>query len=880
MIKNRFSKVSIVFIISVFLFSFTFNVKDAQAVAEAVWQCNNGVPRVIITWDEHPGATYYSINSQGFIGTVFAPQTNYTDDDLFYNHYYRYVIFPDNENAEQVADVTTGSCIAVTSFTGPTEVTYDTPADYSATFTLGYKPGSVNIQMKIDGVWVAGGSNPVSATVGSNLLTVGPHEVCVSGVISESPPTAPGSVTIASQCMSVTVPVPVSQYTVEGIVKPENTAGTIETTPQTITSGNTASFEIVPSEDYLISSVTGTAGTGCASISLISGNTYTTGPITSSCEVTATFVYTSPSYVVTGTVLGANGTISPLSQPVESSSTASFEIVPSEDYLTSSVTGTTGTGCAEISLISGDTWTTGPIYSPCTVAASFSLEPAPDLVVDSTIPTSAVIGISTTLSSTISNAGSLSTGASFYNFFQIATEEDGGGDIADLASTLMSSLDPSVSDTTEQSYPFPSEGIYSIRACADKSSSIDTGTIDESNEDNNCGTWTSVNVAETYTIDLIAGNAVPISPVVDISTTLSSTISNAGSLSTGDSFYNFFQVATEEDGGGDIADLASTLMSSLDPSVSDTTEQSYPFPSEGIYSIRACADRSSSVDTGTIDESDEDNNCGTWVNISVSPVPLPNLVASNALPDLVTAGVETTLSSTISNAGSLSTGASFYNFFQVATEEGGGGDIADLASTLMSSLNANSNDNTYQSYAFPSDGIYSIRACSDKDSSIDIGIITELNENDNCGNWITVTASGTAVDGIWTDWSAWSDCSVSICGQIGTQSRTRTCTNPAPQYGGDDCVGSPIESQSCSAPLCDSTVLSANPSVIVTGDSSVLSWFSDGSSCEGTNFETGGAISGSVSVTPNSTTIYTITCDDVPDEATVTVRKRPRFWEN
>ena len=45
-------------------------------------------------------------------------------------------------------------------------------------------------------------------------------------------------------------------------------------------------------------------------------------------------------------------------------------------------------------------------------------------------------------------------------------------------------------------------------------------------------------------------------------------------------------------------------------------------------------------------------------------------------------------------------------------------------------------------------------------------------------------------------WSEWSECSVECGG--GTQSRT--CTNPAPQYGGADCVGS--ETQSCNTQIC------------------------------------------------------------------------------
>ena len=68
------------------------------------------------------------------------------------------------------------------------------------------------------------------------------------------------------------------------------------------------------------------------------------------------------------------------------------------------------------------------------------------------------------------------------------------------------------------------------------------------------------------------------------------------------------------------------------------------------------------------------------------------------------------------------------------------------------------------------------------------------------------------VNGGWTvyePWSFWLDCSVS-CGD-GTQSRnrTRTCTNPAPMYGGKQCTGDTThrELTSCNNNPCPGTIL-------------------------------------------------------------------------
>ena len=58
-----------------------------------------------------------------------------------------------------------------------------------------------------------------------------------------------------------------------------------------------------------------------------------------------------------------------------------------------------------------------------------------------------------------------------------------------------------------------------------------------------------------------------------------------------------------------------------------------------------------------------------------------------------------------------------------------------------------------------------------------------------------------SVDGEWATWGAWGDCSVTCGG--GFQWRNRTCTNPAPQYGGSDCVGNNTDSpQDCNTQVC------------------------------------------------------------------------------
>uniref|UniRef100_A0A3B4BCF7 Uncharacterized protein n=1 Tax=Periophthalmus magnuspinnatus TaxID=409849 RepID=A0A3B4BCF7_9GOBI len=60
---------------------------------------------------------------------------------------------------------------------------------------------------------------------------------------------------------------------------------------------------------------------------------------------------------------------------------------------------------------------------------------------------------------------------------------------------------------------------------------------------------------------------------------------------------------------------------------------------------------------------------------------------------------------------------------------------------------------------------------------------------------------GCHVDGGWSQWSPWAECSMSCGG--GVKSRTRLCNNPpAPAHGGRECQGARQETTYCQAPDC------------------------------------------------------------------------------
>lgn len=56
------------------------------------------------------------------------------------------------------------------------------------------------------------------------------------------------------------------------------------------------------------------------------------------------------------------------------------------------------------------------------------------------------------------------------------------------------------------------------------------------------------------------------------------------------------------------------------------------------------------------------------------------------------------------------------------------------------------------------------------------------------------------VDGQWTAWKPWTECTRSC--DSGIQTRARMCTNPSPAYGGKDCVGLSDEIKPCNKNPC------------------------------------------------------------------------------
>ncbi|QQS53457.1 MAG: hypothetical protein IPM89_11280 [Candidatus Competibacteraceae bacterium] len=265
-----------------------------------------------------------------------------------------FTVTPDSDY--QIASVTGcgGSLGGTTYTTGPITAPCTVTASFSA-----LPPESYLLTLTTTGTGSGtvggGGGYPAGTSV---TLTATPDVSSTFAGWSPSPCAA--SFTMPAQSLACTATFTLKSYTVTATA---SGGGTISPPSQTVDHGATASFTVTPDSDYQIASVTGCGGS-------LGGTTYTTGPITAPCTITASFSLAT--YLVTATA-GPGGTISPPSQTVGPSATASFIVTPDPGYYIDTVTGCGGSINGGEYPSSSRTYTTSPITADCTVTASFRL---------------------------------------------------------------------------------------------------------------------------------------------------------------------------------------------------------------------------------------------------------------------------------------------------------------------------------------------------------------------------------------------------------------------------------------------------------------------------------------------------------------------------
>ncbi|MFA5876784.1 MAG: CARDB domain-containing protein [Candidatus Paceibacterota bacterium] len=216
----------------------------------------------------------------------------------------------------------------------------------------------------------------------------------------------------------------------------------------------------------------------------VSGSAYVTvssTPLTASCAVSPTSVYTEEMVTWIASASGGTGSYTYSWSGTDSLSGTGASV--SKTY------STTGTKSGAVTITSGGN--SAGVSCSNSVAVSVVLS---DLSASAISPTSAITNVAKTFSATITNAGNPATGGEFINLFQRATSSS-GANTEDIGTGMSPNISTNSSEATTFSYAFPSAGTWYVRACADKNSSTGSGVINESNETNNCGAWTAVTVA-------------------------------------------------------------------------------------------------------------------------------------------------------------------------------------------------------------------------------------------------------------------------------------------------------------------------------------------------------------------------------------------------
>lgn len=400
--------------------------------------------------------------------------------------------------------------------------------------------------------------------------------------------------------------------------------------------------------------------------------------------------------------------------------------------------------------------------------------------------------------------------------------------------------------------------------------------------------------------DLSATVPTPTSGVVGQDINFSATVSNTGGLGAG-RFQNLIQVSNENM-TSTYALLNTGMVNSLAGGLSTTISYRYfRLNTAGTYKIRACADEDTNW-RGMVTESNETNNCSAWTTLTITS---PDLTTGSISPVSAIPGAGTLFSATVSNTGAP-TSASFYTLFQSASNPGGG-NATDIGTYYQqASLTDGGSATARFSYAFPSAGTYYLRACADKNSMGNLGVISESNENNNCGAWTAIAvATLDALDACGPGSGAtpqnpeptgasacstgalnpnspadtalawnWSCGAVTACSapKYGCTIATDPNYNPSGPSNDYSCAGT-CNNGATNPPACNffppTATLSSDASAVDVGQSTILRWSSSGAlSCTfvGTptnGISTGGATSGSVStgaLNTAGTEIYQISC--------------------
>lgn len=367
-------------------------------------------------------------------------------------------------------------------------------------------------------------------------------------------------------------------------------------------------------------------------------------------------------------------------------------------------------------------------------------------------PATGVAGKSVSLSATVRNTGTASTGSS-YVYFYLSKETSITSSDVYLGKVYLSSLSPGSQKTVMMSAMVPlstPQGSYYYGAIADGSK-----VISETNEGNNAICSAAVvQVSEPPKPDLVITSVgSPSAGIPGKSVALNASVKNPGSVSAS-YFYVAFYLSKDLTIDSRDVSLNKVYVSSLYAGSSKTVSLTTTIPSgttEGSYYICALADG-----TNRISEQDESNNArtsgiltvqgGTVIPPPTTVSPKPDLIITGVTaPSTGSAGSSISVSASVKNAGSASATYSYLHFYLSPDSIPDSGDIY-LGQSYVSSLLPGYSKSVSSTVTIPataSEGSYYVCARADATS-----LVSESNESNNAGSIpgtisITVAPAGT-----------------------------------------------------------------------------------------------------------------------------------------
>lgn len=309
-----------------------------------------------------------------------------------------------------------------------------------------------------------------------------------------------------------------------------------------------------------------------------------------------------------------------------------------------------------------------------------------DLTVTTPItPTSGSVGSPVSFNTTMKNDGNTSVSGNLFSYSLKIIDYQTGGSLYVGAYKYPNILSAGQSDSISYSYTFTEAGRYEAQMCVDYYGDISESNLNGTGENNNCTNQSTIDIKATVSFNANGGIGT-MSPQYFSG---DPEILNANVFTRAD--YTFSGWATSASGSVVYGNRENVNI------LTNTT----------LYAV--------------------------WTKVLKPDLTISEI--NYVSPNTASIGVTTTFSNTIINDADIATPTGFSYFPQV---KDGAWNITDLPAILTPAFSARESRVVTFNYTFIDQEEYYLRVCADKKSSLDSGVISEYEEDNNCGPWTSI----------------------------------------------------------------------------------------------------------------------------------------------